>query len=140
MEESTFCGNTKDGDINPRFSQYIELFRSIEDTELLFPKPCRACGRSFVGLSDYLLSTSPKGHSMEDASSVMQKQFTMMYRHCTCGNTLVLSFTEEIFPALESLWSMLQREAEQTGKSLQAVVLAFMNQWERSVRCGFRVD
>lgn len=134
MEEPNFYGKSKNDD-NPRFSEYIALFQSINDTDLLFPKPCRACGRKFESISDYLCYTSPKGHSMEDASSVMQMQFTMMYRHCACGNTLVLTFTEAIFPQLENLWSMLQQEAESTGKSLQDVVLAFMRQWERSVGC-----
>lgn len=134
MEERTFYGHSRDD--NPRFSEYIELFEAIDDTELLFPKPCRACGRTFVGISDYLCHTSPKGHSMEDASNVMEQQFTMMYRHCSCGNTLVLSFTDAIFPRLESLWSMLQREAKESGRPVQEVVLAFMRQWERTLGCG----
>jgi hypothetical protein len=135
MEEPTFCGDLKDRN-NPHFSEYIELFRSIDDTELLFPKPCRACGRNFGSISDYIGYTSPKGHSIEDASSVMQKPFTMMYRHCACGNTLVLTFTEAIFPQLGDFWSMVEQEAEETGKTVQEVVQEFMEQWERTVRCG----
>ena len=72
MEEPTFCGNLRDRN-NLRFSEYIELFQSIDDTDMLFPKPCRACGRNFYSISDYICYTSPKGHSIEDASGVMQK-------------------------------------------------------------------
>ncbi len=135
MEEPTFCGNLRDRN-NLRFSEYIELFQSIDDTDMLFPKPCRACGRNFYSISDYICYTSPKGHSIEDASGVMQKPFTMMYRHCACGNTLVLTFTEAIFPRLGNFWSMVEQEAEETGKSTQEVVLEFMKQWELTVRCG----
>lgn len=115
---------------NERFLEFIKLLGRIENDRKLFPKECRTCGEIFVSLSDYLCATTPKGHSLQDGQEVMGKPFTMIYRHCTCGNTLVLTLTEDIFPALDALWSMLKQEALRLQKPLKIVVAEFAGQWE----------
>jgi hypothetical protein len=57
----------------------------------------------------------------------------MLYRHCTCGNTLVLSLTEKIFPELNAFWEMLQKEASESGRSLKEVVADFARQLDSYV-------
>jgi hypothetical protein len=64
---------------------------------------------------------------------VMGRPFTMMYRHCPCGNTLILTFTEEILPALDEFWGMLRREAERAGLPLRQVVGEFSGQCDRYI-------
>jgi hypothetical protein len=113
---------------NGRFLEFIRLLVSIDKSEQLFPKQCRTCGTSFLSLSDYLCATIPKGHSWQDCEEVMGKPFTMIYRHCTCGNTLVLTLTEKSFPMLRDLWSMLADEAKKSGKPLDEVVGEFSEQ------------
>lgn len=118
---------------NPRFLKFIELLGLINRHEKLFPKGCRTCGTVFSSLSEYIVSTIPKGQSLDDCEAVMDQPWTMMYRHCSCGNTLVLTFTEETFPMIGELWAMLRREAEGRDKPLKEVVLDFVTQWERYV-------
>jgi hypothetical protein len=79
----------------------------------------------FSSFSEYLSATIPKGHTWQDCEEVMKKPYTMLYRHCTCGNTLVLTLTEETFPLLKELWSTLREESEQSGRPLNDVVTDF---------------
>lgn len=116
---------------NPRFLPFIELFTSINGHKKLFPKVCRTCGRTFESLARYLWCTVAKGHCLEDAEEVMSQPYTMTYRHCSCGNTLVLTFTEETYPKLSDLWAMLRKVAEDTHTPLTEVVQDFSEQWER---------
>ncbi len=113
-----------------RFLEFLKLLASLEENDKLFPKECRVCGRSYRRLSSYVRHTYPKAHMMEDCADVMKKPFTMMYRHCSCGNTLVLTLTEDVFPKLDRLWAMLGREAESTGDPLKTVVTEFVEQWD----------
>jgi hypothetical protein len=55
----------------------------------------------------------------------MGKPFTMMYRHCSCGNTLVTTLTDEIFEELEELWKTLRQIAKESGRPLNNVVNDF---------------
>jgi hypothetical protein len=116
-----------------RFLEYLKLLTSLEENNKLFPKECRVCGRSYGRLSSYVRHTFPKAHVMEDCADTMKKPFTMMYRHCSCGNTLVMSLTEDIFPELDDLWAMLRSEAEATNKPLKTVVEQFVDQWDHYV-------
>ncbi len=131
MEDHAFCPEAGEGEYNPRFLEFIELLMRINTSDALFPKECRACGKRFRSLSEYVCTTAPKAHTFEDCHEVMHKPFTMVYRHCTCGNTLVLSLTEQNFPHLKDFWTMLQREAEETGRPLHAVVTEFTEECER---------
>ena len=131
MEHRVISPEISDDRFNPRFLKFIKLFVPIDTHEKLFPKECRTCGRTYASLSEYLLRTVGKGHTLDDAEEVMGKPFTMTYRHCTCGNTLVLTFTAETYPMLGELWSMLAEEAEASSKPLNEVVTDFVNQWER---------
>jgi hypothetical protein len=130
MEQDAVIGSTEQTEerYNERFLEFVKLLVLIDKNEQLFPKQCRTCGTSFDSLSDYLCATVPKAHSWQDCEEVMGKPFTMMYRHCTCGNTLVLTLTEATFSRLHELWSMLREEAEKNGRSLNEVAQEFSEQ------------
>ncbi len=131
MEHHFDLPEISDNRFNPRFLEYIKLFVPIDTHEKLFPKECRTCGRTYTSLSEYLFKTVAKGHTLDNAEEVMGKPFTMTYRHCTCGNTLVLTFTAETYPVLGKLWLMLAEEAQVAGRPLNDVVADFVDQWER---------
>lgn len=131
MEQPDLCQELTEGEYNPRFLEFIKLLVSIDTSDKLFPKECRACGKRFRSLSEYLCTTLPKAHTFEDCREVMRKPFTMVYRHCTCGNTLVLSLNEEILSGLNEFWTMLEREAAETGRPLLTVVTEFADECER---------
>jgi hypothetical protein len=130
MEQSAVTGSAEETEesYDGRFLEFIKQLVLIDKSEQLFPKQCRTCGTSFDSLSEYLCATVPKAHSWQDCEEVMGKPFTMMYRHCTCGNTLVLTLTEATFPLLRELWSMLRDEAEKRGRPLDEVVGEFSEQ------------
>ncbi len=111
--------------VNPRFLEFLKRFADIHDDERLFPKQCRACGQEYVSFEEYLCHTIAKKHVLEDCSSVMKRPYTMVYRHCPCGNTLVVALTIEVFPDLEGLWRMLRDEADARGLPLVQVVGEF---------------
>ncbi len=69
----------------------------------------------------------------EDCKEVMGMPFTMVYRHCPCGNTLVLTLTDKNFPPLDRLWSMLHDEATNSGLPLDSVIREFSSQCDRYV-------
>lgn len=119
------------GAYNEQFLKFIKLLAQMDRNEKLFPKPCRACGTTFDSFAEYLSATVPKGHTWEDCEEVMKKPFTMLYRHCTCGNTLVLSLTEETFPMLREFWAMLHAEAEKSQRPLKDVVKEFSEQCDQ---------
>lgn len=72
----------------------------------------------------------------EDCKEVMGKPFTMVYRHCPCGNTLVLTLTDTNFPSLDRMWSMLHDEATNSGVPLEALVREFARQCDRYIVRG----
>ncbi len=131
MEDRVVLPKISEDHFNPKFLEFIRLFIPIDSHEKLFPKECRTCGRIYSNLSEYLLRTVGKGHSLDNAEEVMGEPFTMTYRHCSCGNTLVLTFTAETYPVLGELWVMLTEEVEGSGKPLTEVVTDFVDQWER---------
>lgn len=133
MEIMTGCGSRKCPAYNDKFLEFIKLFDAIGKDERLFPKKCSTCGRVYESFSEYLWATMPRGHALEDVTNVMHSPFTMQYRNCSCGSTLVLSLTEEIYPELERFWKMLKDEAEETGKPLKQVVSEFREQCSRYV-------
>ncbi|MFH1112601.1 MAG: hypothetical protein V1792_01645 [Pseudomonadota bacterium] len=137
MEDRVVLPEISTDGFNPRFLEFIRLFIPIDTHEKLFPKECRTCGRTFSSLSEYLLRTVGKGHTLDDAEEVMGTPFTMTYRHCSCGNTLVLTFTAETYPLLGELWAMLTKEAERAGKPLTVVTTDFVGQWERYATAYF---
>jgi hypothetical protein len=131
MEQQALCPDVIESEYNPRFLEFIKLLMLIDTSEKLFPKECRTCGKQFRSLSEYLCTTAPKAHTFENCQAVMRKPFTMVYRHCTCGNTLVLSLTEQNFPQLNEFWTMLEQEAAETGKELLSIVSEFTDECER---------
>lgn len=124
-------GHEHEGVYNERFLKFIEALVLINRNDKLFPKQCRTCGTSFDSLAEYLSATIPKAHTWEDCQAVMKKPYTMLYRHCTCGNTLVLTLTEDTFPMLQELWAMLGEEAEKSGRRLEDVVTDFAEQCDQ---------
>lgn len=63
----------------------------------------------------------------------MKKPYTMIYRHCRCGNTLVLTITEDIFPGLQDFWIMIKHEAEVSGREMKEIIAEFAEEWEISL-------
>ncbi len=116
-----------------RFSEFIQLFYMLGKHEKLFPKICRTCGTEYHSFSEFLQGTRPLAHGLQDASEVMHTPYTLQYRNCTCGSTLVLSLTAETYPELDEFWNMLQEEAACTGQSLSEVVLEFREQCNRYI-------
>jgi hypothetical protein len=125
---------------NPQFAEvFLDFFRIFDAplvNERLFPKDCRTCGRRFKDLGHYLDKTLPKGHVMEDCSDVMDRSYTMMYRHCPCGNTLITVFTEETIPILDRMWETFREEAERSGIPLKEFVREFNRQLDLYVKSG----
>ncbi len=111
--------------VKSRFLEFIKRFADIHDDERLFPKHCRSCGQEYISFEEYLCHTIAKKHVLQDYSSVMKRPYTMVYRHCPCGNTLVVALTLEVFPDLEALWSMFRDEADTRGLPLDQVVGEF---------------
>jgi len=118
-------------DYNERFSRFFRLFIEIDQVEGLFPRQCRVCQTTFAGMAEYCSATKPKAHCFEDCRGVDSTPFMMVYRHCSCGNTLVLTLGEKAFPSLDSFWQMLQDEAEESGRTLKEVVTDFTDQFDR---------
>ena len=134
MQEHIASGReNEENRYNPRFLKFLQAFAAIDNDEKLFPKTCRTCGRTFPSLSAYLQGTVAKGHSLEDCEDTMRMPYTMTYRHCSCGNTLVLTFTADTYPLLRDLWVALREEAARDGKALNEVVADFSAQWERYI-------
>jgi len=61
----------------------------------------------------------------------MKTSYTMVYRHCSCGNTLVIVLTEQIFPALNDFWSIVRDLSEQEGIPVNMLVEKFAQELER---------
>lgn len=115
---------------NPNFLKYIKLLAQLNKSGKIPPKECRACGKIYCDLDQYIWDTEAKAQTMEDAGGVMSKAFTMLYRNCSCGNTLVLTLTGEIFPEISDFWGMIRTEAQTRERPLRDVVLIFMHDWE----------
>ena len=116
-----------------RILDLMDHFVAIEDDAQLFPKECRTCREEFQSFSEFFRQTSPKEHVFEDCSKTMKRPYTMIYRHCTCGNTLVLVLTEKTFPQLNELWSLIRDVSEETGIPLSTLVEKFARELERYV-------
>jgi hypothetical protein len=127
MQDPT-CIEEAHGEYEERFLEFIKLLAAIGKDEKLFPKDCRTCGTKYDSFPQYLCATTPKGHTLEDGSDVMHRPFTMVYRHCPCGNTLVLTLTQETFPVLDQMWAMLKHVAEERDQTLQEVVSRFVEE------------
>lgn len=118
---------------NPKFSKFIKLLAQLNKSNRIPSKECRACGKVYCDLDQYIWDTEAKAQTMEDAGGIMNKAFTMLYRNCSCGNTLVLTLTGEIFPEISSFWAMIRNEAETAHMEPKEVVLRFMHDWENYI-------
>lgn len=116
--------------LNGDLLRFMEFFFSIGSHENLFPKYCKTCGKKYQNFMDYVSGTIAKAHCLEDCSDVMGRPYTMMYRHCQCGNTLVLSITDAELPVIQDFWNAVARTSEARGVSPKSVVLEFALQCE----------
>jgi hypothetical protein len=115
------------------FSSFVQQFSIMNNNRNIFPKKCRTCGKVYESLYQYLCDTEAKAQSLEDAGEIMGKSSTMIYRNCSCGNTLVVTVTDQILPSITDFWRELRRMAEIQGKPLKEVVTLFVEDWERQI-------
>lgn len=134
MEKPNLPTEPEDTDYKEPFLVFMEAFKAIDRNGSLFPKNCHTCGQVFRTYREYVECTIPKGHVLEDGSEVMGRSWTMLYRHCTCGNTLVLTLTDETYPDLDRLWAVLRQLAESTGKPLKEIVHNFREECDRHIQ------
>ena len=118
---------------DPQFLDFIKIFAAIGSDKNLFPKKCRTCGQEYRDFTEYLYGTAPVGHGLEDCTDVMEVPYTLQYRNCACGSTLVLALTDDTFPILERFWQTLQQASEESGRPLRQVVAEFREQCNRYV-------
>ncbi len=111
--------------LDPRLARFCKALSKLNNCDTLFPKKCRTCSQIFQDIGQYIERTVPKAHVFEDCSDVMGKPYTMMYRHCSCGNTLVTTLTEDTFSELDELWRTLRKVANDSGRPLNVVVEEF---------------
>lgn len=119
------------------FDDFIEHFLCIDNHEEVFPKKCRTCGKEYGSLDHYICDTEAKAQTMEDAGEIMGKSFTMVYRNCSCGNTLVVTITDQIMPKIVEFWEALRLEANTSGHSLKSIVAAFVEEWENQIHSQY---
>lgn len=118
---------------NDRFIEFIELFADIGANEKIFPKTCRTCGKVFQSFPEYIHQTEPVNHCLEDYRDVRDGFGTMQYRHCYCGSTLTINFTEDDYPTLDRFWEMIGKEARDRGKPAREIVGEFREQCNRYI-------
>jgi hypothetical protein len=136
MEKPTFPAEVEDISFDRYFQEFIEAFKRFNSNGALFPKLCRVCDRSFNSYAEYVELTVPKGHVFEDGSETMGSPWTMLYRHCVCGNTLVLTLTDESFPELEQFWEKMRLLADTSGKPLKEIVSLFREECDGHIMRG----
>lgn len=118
---------------NPKFLKFIELLANLNHSDKIPSKHCRACGKMYADLHEYIWDTEAKGQTMEDVGGVMDKAYTMLYRNCSCGNTLVLTLTGDNFPELSEFWDMIKQESKDRQLPVKTIVSAFMADWEHFI-------
>jgi hypothetical protein len=121
-----------DHKFNDRFMEFIKQFALIGKNSKFFPKRCRTCGKVFESFPEYIQGTSPRDHCLEDYSDV-EGYGTVQYRNCRCGSTLIINFTEDVYPLLDRFWEMIGQEARRQGKPPREVVLQFREQCNRYI-------
>lgn len=112
--------------------EFIKQFALIGKNSKLFPKRCRTCGKVFESFPEYIQGTSPRDHCLEDYRDV-DGYGTMQYRNCTCGSTLIINFTEDVYPLLDRFWEMIGQEAKRQGKTPRDIVTDFREQCNRYI-------
>lgn len=115
------------------FDYFIQKLSLINNHKNLFPKKCRTCGKDYENLYHYICDTEAKAQSIEDAGKIMGKSFTMIYRNCCCGNTLVITITDEIMPEIKLFWKTLRTRAENSGEPIKEIVASFLEEWENEI-------
>ncbi len=116
------------------FHTLRRILEEIEVGEHLFPRPCRNCQRTFHSFSEYLLDTVPIGNTFKDYTADMGKPYAMVYRHCICANTLVMTLTADTFPSLERFVAALRKEAARCGREPGEVAGEF-TEWLQDCLC-----
>ncbi len=119
---------------NPKFLKFIELFAQIGADSRIFPKKCATCGKVFKNFPEYIHFTEPVSEGLADYSGAMDLPKTMQYRNCSCGSTLTILFTKEVYPLLDKFWEMLGSEARETNRPVVEVVTEFRTQCNRFIQ------
>lgn len=115
------------------FDDFIEQFSSINNDKNLFPKKCRTCGKKYDSLYRYIFDTEAKAQSMEDAGEILGQSCTMIYRNCSCGNTLVVTIRDETLPSIGDFWEAMRHLEQNSEETLKNIVTAFVEEWERKI-------
>jgi hypothetical protein len=119
------------------FKDFIQQFSLINNDKDLFPKKCRTCGKEYESLYHYIYDTEAKAQSMEDAGEIMGRSSTMIYRNCSCGNTLVVTVTDEIFTSIKDFWKAVRSMADKSNQPVKDVVKSFVDEWESQIQNYF---
>ena len=120
-------------DYKPRFFEFIALFARIGKDSRLFPKKCRTCGKEYKSFPEYIHGTEPVGDGLKDYSDTLDLPRTMQYRNCSCGSTLTIMFTKDVYPLLDKFWEMLGKESKESGRPVREVISEFREQCRRYI-------
>lgn len=118
---------------NPKFLKYIELFVKVGADSRIFPKKCATCGQVYRNFPEYIHRTEAVSEGLADYSGVLDLPRTMQYRNCSCGSTLTILFTKDVYPMLDKFWEMLGMEARETNRPQVEVVKEFRQQCNRYI-------
>ena len=118
---------------NERFIEFIKLFALIGKDSRIFPKKCKSCGKVFQSFPEYIHATSPVQHCLEDYREDSDDFGTMQYRNCLCGTTLLINFTRDVYPLLDSFWEMVGREAREREMPVREIVSEFREQCNKYI-------
>lgn len=118
---------------NEAFMKYIKLFAEIGTDTRLFPKRCSTCGREYHSFPEYIHATLPAKHCLEDYRDVSDGFGTMQYRNCRCGTTMLINFSQDIYPLLDSFWRMIEGQAKARNITVREVVDEFREQCNRFI-------
>jgi hypothetical protein len=133
MEDPDPCCDKVQVESRGALRKFRQFFVDAGAARNRFPKTCSLCGKQYPNLVEYIRSTHAKGHGMEDYRGAMGKPYTMIYRHCSCGNTLALALTGDDCLFLDQFWEAISLEAQLSGRSVREVVSDFVSQWESRV-------
>ncbi len=126
-------GTTKGLAYDDKFLEFIVLFAKIGTDTRIFPKKCRTCSKVYQSFPDYIRRTSAAKHCLEDYRAVSDGYGTMQYRNCSCGTTLMINFSKDVYPLIDRFWEMIGKESKATGKAVREVVEEFREQCNRYV-------
>jgi hypothetical protein len=124
---------SKTGAYKDQYIEFIRLFALIGKDARLFPKKCKTCGKEYGSFPEYIHGTHPVKHCLEDCRGMSDAIGTMQYRNCPCGSTLIINFTKDVYPLMDSFWEMIGARAKELDRPVQEIVEEFREQCNRFV-------